>query len=767
MSSHEESSVAASKKAPPQQQQQQQQQNSNKKEPISSKIIQRLNHLTPSTSKESIQAFTKWLLFHVTVTSGDDTDDATATGTKSTADGSSASTSTDSTMMNTTKSKNINNNRIIYRTLKKVLTLDPKLLQFNGGGGSGDKNGSGVSNHNSHNQSNEQNSENIRTVMKWSKMLNIYWYIIHELCVCYHGSVCNNKNNNKAVGSDDDDTENRKWMKYTNFRSMLAENVILPLLQDLLELLELCSKSSIGGGGNGGSGDNNDSNTITSVPVGPPLIVITAIINTIKELPLIKDHQTKKLDTFLSKWEDIDSFQSPTLLDDIKRVIVKIVQFDHEKAKEEQLEQQRHTKKLGEVAAPGRGKEERKIKGGGNDDDKNLANTSSSSGSSSKVTEVKDDDGKAAGAATTATDTTDSTCPDKKDDSSSASITTPSTPNSNIIDHQHDTTAADTTPTVTSDGDDVIMAEDGGSGYGIDEDLFGGGDDDDDSVNNNNNNNDNDMEDTTKKMPLDTKNETNQSSKIEDIDNKNKATENSSSISSTKPKEGDTLTVDSSTKSKKRGFVDLDAEIDFDKEGIPKGRVEVHDLEVPCQTIGKMQISRDLRNDFSHNLSSSLSLVPNKVYEECEKALENKDSSEATIASIVTDDKDSLQIPNEVLDYNLSDALSNIRLHRQIIEKQMEARQKCIELLLKSRCEFGSKADAETFFSLDDISESLAKRKAQILDAMELEGLDFEGLDEGGNDQKDDINDDQPTAFAWYTKEEAKINRDIKKQRVE
>ena len=175
-----------------------------------------------------------------------------------------------------------------------------------------------------------------------------------------------------------------------------------------------------------------------------------------------------------------------------------------------------------------------------------------------------------------------------------------------------------------------------------------------------------------------------------------------------------------------------------------------------------MQITRDLRNDFSHNLSSALSFVPKDVYEACEKVLDkDNDSDNNPISSDILS-----KIPDDVLDYDISDAISNIRLHRQIIEKQMDARRKCIELLIKSRCEFGSKVDAEMFYNLDDISSSLVNRKAQILDAMELEGLDFEGLDDG-NGQNDEMEDETPCTFTWMSKEEALNNRDAKKQRIE
>lgn len=174
-----------------------------------------------------------------------------------------------------------------------------------------------------------------------------------------------------------------------------------------------------------------------------------------------------------------------------------------------------------------------------------------------------------------------------------------------------------------------------------------------------------------------------------------------------------------------------------------------------------MQITRDLKTDYSHGLSSALSLVPKEVYEECQKALDNNDNTGEAIKLAQLH-----QIPDDVLDYDISSAISNIRSHREIIQKQMECRKKIIQLLVKSRCEFGSMTDAEMFYALDDISESLQKRKAQVLDAMELEGLDFEDLNDTTG-KNDELEEAVLTEFTWLKKEEAKINRDTKKQRSE
>lgn len=198
------------------------------------------------------------------------------------------------------------------------------------------------------------------------------------------------------------------------------------------------------------------------------------------------------------------------------------------------------------------------------------------------------------------------------------------------------------------------------------------------------------------------------------------------------------------------------------QQGIPKGKVEVSELIDPCKSIGTMQITRDLRNEFSHSLSSAISLVPKELFDAIEKTLESNGVTDESI------NLDSFTIPDEILDYDISDAIANIRMHRQIIEQQKECRQKVIELLVKSRCEFGSKDDAELFYTLDDISKSLNDRLGQVKDAMELEGIiDFEGMDEADNNGTDESEGSIPRVFSWMTKEEAQSNREAKKLRSE
>ncbi len=180
-----------------------------------------------------------------------------------------------------------------------------------------------------------------------------------------------------------------------------------------------------------------------------------------------------------------------------------------------------------------------------------------------------------------------------------------------------------------------------------------------------------------------------------------------------------------------------------------------------------MQITRDLRNDSSYNLSSLLSKVPSAVMDACKVAKGAKeDDNNTTTDTTTTALKDAKSkvpittIPDDVLDLDIGAALANVKLHREIIQKQKEYRKQCIELLIKSRCEFGSTEAAELFYSLKGIGETLKKRKALILDAMELEGLDFEAL----GDEDDENQDDKDLGeFSWLSKEQAE---NVKKQRT-
>ncbi len=228
---------------------------------FSNVIIHRLNQLNHSTSKESIQTFTKWILFHAN-----------------------------------------NHPNSIQQTLKQMYQLN----NWDDSSKSDDKDDKDddddVRNSNSNEamiSSSSNRSSLISRMDKWSSMLNVHWNILHEICYNY-SSI--------AIGGGDE----QKWSNHTEFRSSLAENVIVPLLDEIVTLLEVNASST--------SSTHMSSNHIYGNFGSLPSFQ-NSVIYSIKEL-------RDKLDNMHSIWEDVDSFQSPTLLDDIKKRIVKILQFE-------------------------------------------------------------------------------------------------------------------------------------------------------------------------------------------------------------------------------------------------------------------------------------------------------------------------------------------------------------------------------------------------------------------------------------------------------
>jgi hypothetical protein len=60
----------------------------------------------------------------------------------------------------------------------------------------------------------------------------------------------------------------------------------------------------------------------------------------------------------------------------------------------------------------------------------------------------------------------------------------------------------------------------------------------------------------------------------------------------------------------------------------------------------------------------------------------------------------SVNLRSDILDLSVEEALDNIRSFREIVMKLKVARKKLFNLLVKSRCEFGSRQAAEAFFEL-------------------------------------------------------------------
>ena len=175
----------------------------------------------------------------------------------------------------------------------------------------------------------------------------------------------------------------------------------------------------------------------------------------------------------------------------------------------------------------------------------------------------------------------------------------------------------------------------------------------------------------------------------------------------------------------------------------------------PCKAIAQLQIVRDLRSDSAVQISSFLSKLPKDIIESCEKPIEDLD--EATIRDF------SIRIPSQLLDLDLEEQIQNLKTFRDVVIRQQAARKQLIQLLLKSRCKFGSEEAAEKFVDLKETSQKL-KRKQQLLsDALELEGLDTEIETKDFESELKDLPE-----LKWYTQEkEGAEGSDTKKARVD
>jgi hypothetical protein len=177
-------------------------------------------------------------------------------------------------------------------------------------------------------------------------------------------------------------------------------------------------------------------------------------------------------------------------------------------------------------------------------------------------------------------------------------------------------------------------------------------------------------------------------------------------------------------------------------QGIPEGKVDAKELLEPCKALVTFQIARDLRADTAAQLTSILSLIPDDV----------KSSYRETNGDDITEDQVqtlSVQLTDNVLDIDLDEALQNVETFRELVQKQHAARQRLVNLLIKSRCQFGSNEAAEAFFGLEEIKEKLSRRKELLSDAMDLEGLDVEEGDKAGD--TDIVK--QLAPLTWYKNE--------------
>lgn len=112
-------------------------------------------------------------------------------------------------------------------------------------------------------------------------------------------------------------------------------------------------------------------------------------------------------------------------------------------------------------------------------------------------------------------------------------------------------------------------------------------------------------------------------------------------------------------------------------------------------------------------------------------ACQDLDSGKLQELDTATTNEFSIRIPSSLIALDFNEESSSLNMFQDIVQRQLQAREKLIYLLLKSRCKFGSMEAAREFHEIDNLSEKLKKRKELLSDALELEGLD---TNEIGND---------------------------------
>lgn len=192
---------------------------------------------------------------------------------------------------------------------------------------------------------------------------------------------------------------------------------------------------------------------------------------------------------------------------------------------------------------------------------------------------------------------------------------------------------------------------------------------------------------------------------------------------------------------------------DFEKEGVPAGKVEAREFLEPCKAVATLQITRDLRSDSTVHLRSYLTSIPKEIREDMEAYKKQLDE---TGEMPELDEKKvgqySTALSSDLLDLNIEEALDNVRSFREIVKKLKTARAKLFHLLIKSRCDFGSHQAAEAFLGLDSLTEKLESRRGPLLDAMDLEGL------EPPKEEAEEVTKEFES-FTWYNPEEPTAKR--------
>jgi len=218
-------------------------------------------------------------------------------------------------------------------------------------------------------------------------------------------------------------------------------------------------------------------------------------------------------------------------------------------------------------------------------------------------------------------------------------------------------------------------------------------------------------------------------------------------------------------------------DIDFDAEGVEEAEVEPAKFLEASKVIASLQIARDLGSDAAMNLSSALGSVPAEVEQACStihtQQQEGGDKGTSSSIEELLSTEQLSNLPVEILDIDLDYARKSLQTYREAILQQRKARLQCLQLLLQSRCSFGS-LDAARAFGCDDgsdegmniILEQLKKVKEKLIDAMALEGLDVEEDDADEKKMKEE--EEQLKPLSWFPGQmkESEDEPEPKKQKV-
>jgi len=153
-------------------------------------------------------------------------------------------------------------------------------------------------------------------------------------------------------------------------------------------------------------------------------------------------------------------------------------------------------------------------------------------------------------------------------------------------------------------------------------------------------------------------------------------------------------------------------DFDFEKAGIPHDIVEAREFLEPCKAVATLQITRDLRSESTVQLKSWFQSIPKDIREEMRSRYEEETRVGDGKLSEIDEKKVehySLGLSREILDLNIEESLENVRSFRDIVKKLKTARKKLINLLIKSRCKFGSDEAAQAFLRSYKIARKAAK----------------------------------------------------------